>query len=169
MGLWYLLSSSKRPGATFITFARSLRHVLSIFHIVGMFDDLNMIIWGLGLYGCIEGLQKNDETSWPRSWFFAMAKGWFDATLIKGEFLECAFLNYGSYCSNSKSAYVNMIERNLHSYIYIPQSKPVCSDLRQGLKTLKDSQVYPTQYGKEIARLHLTHVAACRHLYSVCH
>lgn len=35
-GVWYLLSSS---GATFIIiFVRSHRHVLSIFHIVGMFD-----------------------------------------------------------------------------------------------------------------------------------
>lgn len=128
-------------------------------------SNLNIAIWGRGLYGCTEGSQKNDETNWPGGWSVAMvAKGWWDATLIKGEFLECAFLNYGScfeICIWSNAIFI--------FNLYMPQSKPVCDDLRQGLKTLKDSQVYPSQYGKEIARLHLAHVAACRHLYFACH
>jgi hypothetical protein len=42
------------------------------------------------------------------------------------------------------------------------KSVAVCtiSQLRQGTKALKASQVYPRGYGKEVARLHLSYIVA---------
>ena len=72
---------------------------------------------------------------------------------------ECPYLSETSGIPNVFTAHIH--PRNMicgHLTLIGLASTDVCSQLRQGTKALKSTQVYPKKYGKEVARLHLGYI-----------